>query len=142
MRKGLKRWLMKVKKIYPTESKLHESVAQLLHLRLHESVIWTTVENSNQQGGVAGVIKQAKLKKKGVKAGWPDIQIFWHSDYYANFSCIMIELKSQTGPVQKHQTALHKELKAKLGVPTFICRSIDDVEKVLIDESVPLKNVG
>lgn len=79
------------------EELIHLDIASFLKNNLQPGALWTTVENSNQQGGSAGLIKQIKLKAKGVRSGWPDIQIFFKHSYSAHIGCLFIELKSRKG---------------------------------------------
>jgi hypothetical protein len=88
---------------------------------------------SNQQAGRAGKIKQWLLKTKGVKTGWPDIQLFW---YDTGLHCLMMEVKWGKYGTTVTQQRVHEDLLG-LKIPTYIVRSLDDVKSVLERESVP-----
>lgn len=126
---------MAIKKI--SEKQLHLSVAKFLFTVL-DTKAWTTIEISNQQGGRMGLIKQAVLKSKGAKTGWPDIQIFWPVDNLTAGLCI--ELKCPGNNITTSQLACHKDL-AEANIPTVICRSIGEVSCALVTYNVPHRNV-
>jgi hypothetical protein len=130
MRKGFQRLLTGKPE---TEEQLHLKVAKLFHVIFDDRVIWTTVENSNQQGGKAGRIKQAILKAKGVQAGWPDIQIFW---WNGARRMMVIELKSKRGRLQDNQKELHRRL-SDMTISVVVCRSIEEVMAALETHEVP-----
>jgi len=116
------------------EEQLHLSVAQLLCMALQPSVVWTTIETSNQTSNIR---KQGILKAKGVMAGYPDIQILWHDD---GVKALCIELKAPKGVLSKNQIKVHAIL-AKVGVPTVIARSLEDVQTALDVYNVPHRNI-
>lgn len=122
------------KKVAPKESQIHKEVAFRLVQILRPDVFWTTVEVSNQQGGEAARWQQVKNKQRGVKTGFPDIQIFWAYEDYTKGLCI--ELKRPGNKPTAPQLACHTEL-ALANIPTVICRSADEVEEALNVYDVP-----
>ncbi len=106
-----------------TEHALHKTVAEYLDLVLPHDAVWTTIGH----GGFKLPIQVARaMKARGVKAGWPDIQILWRHAYYG------IELKTRKGVLSKAQKELHPRLRAT-GAQVAICRSIEDVTSTLKD---------
>lgn len=118
----------------PTEAVIHKSVAELLSKTLKPCVVWTTVEVSNGRGGEAARWQQVKNKMRGVKTGWPDIQLFWPYKDYTRGLCI--ELKRKGNNATDPQLECHEEL-AVANIPTIICRSTDDVKAALHEYDVP-----
>lgn len=106
------------------EDQLHMAVEQMLFARLrNKDVFWFHPAN----GGARNPREGRKFKMMGVKAGVADI-VFMLPD--GRVACI--ELKTKTG----RQTDPQKDFEAicrTLGVPYEICRSVEDVEKVLKD---------
>ncbi len=82
------------------EDDLHMAVAQFLDLALPEDACWTTVEH----GGKRGKREAGRLKAKGVKAGWPDVQVVYRG------RLVVIELKAPGKGPSKVQKEMHKQL--------------------------------
>jgi len=118
------------------EESIHRQIADHLLLVLDPSVVWTSVEVSNQQGGLAGEIKQGRLNRKGVKAGWPDIQLLYQRA--GELAFLALEVKSPTGRQQENQKVIEARLEA-VGAFYTIVRSIDDVRDALMEYGVPHK---
>lgn len=112
----------------PLEYAIHCQIADYLSLVIKKPSRWWSIEVSNQQAGVIGMIKQNKLKRKGVVTGTPDIQIIWKTDDFVTL--IFLEVKTATGTLTEKQEALHKELRQE-GHSVSVVRSVDDVERVL-----------
>jgi hypothetical protein len=122
----------------PTEEQFHIAVNKFLELAFTDTdVVHTTVENSNQQGGKAGRIKQYILRLKGVKDGWPDIQIFWNDD---GLHSLMLELKTKSGRLSKNQKEMHRRLEG-ITIHTVVCRSVEEVRDALITHNVPHRRI-
>jgi len=115
----------------PTEAALHKHVALALTQVLKQSVVWTTIEVST---GQKGSVRQGMLKARGVKTGWPDIELFWPYGNYTKGLCI--ELKRKGNKATQIQLACHDEL-AKANIPTVICHSVDEVIEALAVYEVP-----
>jgi len=122
-----------------TEEALHIQIASYLTFVLDKRyTLWTTVENSNQQGGKQGIIKQGKLRKKGVLKGFPDIVIFYKSDKNFNFQCLMLEVKRPKGGVlSASQKEVHAQV-TKIGGDVVVVKSVEDVIEILVECGVPL----
>ncbi len=118
----------------PSEAVIHRQVALRLTQILKQSVVWTTVEVSNQQGGDWAARNQGQQKARGVKTGWPDLQLFWAYKGYTKG--LTIELKRPGGKATKIQLACHDDL-ARANIPTVVCRSVDEVEEALDMYEVP-----
>ncbi len=102
------------------EDDLHMAVAQFLDLALPEDACWTTVEH----GGKRGKAEAARLKAKGLRAGWPDILIIYRG------RSITIELKAPAGVLSPKQKALHTRL-TLAGALVYTARCIEEVEGFL-----------
>lgn len=105
-----------------TEAQLHKAVAELLPKILSSVSTWTTFP-----AGGGGKARGAQLKARGLRAGWPDIQIL--ADGYF----IGLELKAQRGSVSDEQKACHDAIES-CGGSVHVCRSIEEVRAVLADE--------
>ena len=81
------------------EEFLHIAVASLLDQILPNDAVWTTVPI-----GGGGRIRAIKLKKMGVTAGWPDIQILWDGKLF------LIELKRVNEYLNEAQRVLHPKI--------------------------------
>lgn len=96
---------------------------------------WSSVENSNHTGGVLGAFKQSKDKRKGVKAGYPDVVIFYTTTTGRGAS-LHIELKAGKNGLTKEQVAFHKKL-IDSGSNVETARTIDDIIMALHVYQVP-----
>ena len=111
----------------PTEDQLHEAVRKLLDVALPSNACWFTVEHRNARDATEG----AKRKARGVRAGVPDILICYGRVLHT------IELKARTGSLSPAQIAMRSEL-IGAGAYWSLCRSTDDVLKVLRDWGIPI----
>jgi hypothetical protein len=118
-------------KLKVTESALHKSVADLLDWVLLPPALWTTFPAG---WGKLGKATAGRLHGAGLKAGFPDILIFF------NGRVTGIELKTESGRVSKDQNQMFLLLHGA-GVPVYICRSADDVIGVLEQQSLPHRNM-
>ncbi len=110
-----------------TEQALHLTVAQYLDLALPDDAVWTTIGH-----GVRLPIGLAKkLKRIGVKAGMPDIAIFWRGAFF-------IELKTPKGDRSKAQREMHPRLK-QAGAQVATCRSVPEVQGTLKGWGIPVR---
>lgn len=110
------------------EDALHMAAAQFLDLALPEDACWTTVEH----GGYRTKAERGKLKAKGLKPGWPDVQIVWQG------LMICIELKTPGGTLSKAQRDLHPRLMAA-GALVYTAKQVEEVEGFLRGCGVPLR---
>lgn len=111
------------------ESKLQIEVFKFLDLALPSDYRAFAIPN----GGLRNKITAARMKREGVKAGVPDIQIITKSGAAA-----LIELKTKTGSLNKAQ----KEWADWFGrnaVPYACCRDVGEVQAALLDWNIPLK---
>lgn len=111
------------------ESKLQIEVFKFLDLALPSDYRAFAIPN----GGLRNKITAARMKREGVKAGVPDIQIITKSGASA-----LIELKASKGTLSDAQ----KEWRDWCGsnaVPHAVCRSVGDVQAALLDWNIPLK---
>lgn len=114
----------------PTESELHKSVAHFLDWVLLPPALWTTFPSG---WGVFTPMLAQRLKKSGLKAGMPDMLIFYQG------LTIGIELKARKNKESAEQRTMFRKL-AEAGVTVFICRSVDDVEFVLREVGLPMRS--
>lgn len=130
-------------RIEPTERELHASVADMLSWALlPNNTVWTTFPAG---GYLLNRAAAGHLRRKGLKAGMPDILIWWYDYYVANIGygkCIGIELKVGKNKLSATQSDVWHQLK-QVGVNVYVCRSLEDVVKALKEEDVPMRpNVG
>ena len=120
-----------------SESTIHTHIATYLWHALKKGVVWNTVEVSNQQGGKSAMIRQAKLRKKGVRKGWPDIQLFWPHPVHSNCTQgLCLEVKRPGGVVSDAQKACHADL-ARVNIPTAIVYSVEEAREAIRVYKVP-----
>ena len=113
------------------EYDFHCEVADTLDKILNPNLTcWSSVENSNHTGGISGMIKQGKDKRKGVKSGFPDIVILY------NGTCLCIELKATKGVISDSQDLFHKKIISS-GNRIEVVRSLTDLVMVLCVHQVP-----
>lgn len=110
-----------------TEAQLHKAVAQYLAAALPPEVVWTTFP-----AGGGGKVRGAQLKERGLRAGWPDIQLI------VGGSFVGIELKAPRGKLYREQVARHDEIR-EAGGYVFVCRSLEGVASVLRGLGVKLR---
>ena len=114
-------------KIKATESQFHRAVADLLDAILLPPALWTTFPAGwgNLPKATAG-----RLRGAGLKAGFPDILVFF------NGRATGIELKTEDGSLSKAQRHMFLLLRSA-GVMTYVCRNVEDVVGVLEQASLP-----
>lgn len=128
----------RARRTYPEEA-LHIQVADYLLAVLHpKKTLWTSIEVSNQQGGASGLQKQKKLRRKGVKAGWPDILIIWRNKGWCTH-VLGIELKAKRdlSNAQLEVQCLFRDL---MGYGYEVAKSVDRVKEILEQYRVPCKD--
>jgi len=106
----------------PTQSEdaLHRAVVDYLNRALPKDALLHHSPNE----GLHKPQYRAKQLAKGMRPGWPDIQILYQG------RLICIELKTQAGRVSRKQRGLHEEIVLAGGVVTII-RSLEEVEHFL-----------
>ena len=110
---------MPIKRKYP-EDNLQMAVAMYLDLI---SVAWFHVANERKTTNRAG----ARLKKKGVKAGVPDVLIF---EPKGKYNGLALELKVKPNVMTLEQKGWFTRLKMK-GWYCACCYSFDEVQEVV-----------
>lgn len=98
------------------EHALHMQVADFLDLALPDDAIWWHTPNEGRRDAKTG----AKLKRLGMRAGFPDICICYRGRLYA------IELKAPGATLRKTQ----RETKRKLVRAGAICSVASSMEAV------------
>ncbi len=112
------------------EDDLHITVAQYLDLALPKNAVWTTVEH----GGKRTKREAGLLKAKGLKRGWPDVQVVYGG------RLICFELKAPGGTRSPAQKVMHAQLRfAGALVYPGVVTILDQVEGFLRGAGVPLK---
>lgn len=138
------------------EQSLHIAVAEFLHAVLDPCVAWTAVETSQNKGTRAD---QAIAKTRGVRRGWPDLQMFWMEyglyDKRDSPQWCFIELKrpeirepgkrkgttrivQRAGTLELSQVECHAYLRER-GLDVIVCHSVEEVAAALVDYGVPHK---
>ena len=112
------------------EDAFHITVSQYLDRALPEDAAWTTVEH----GGKRTKAEAGKLKAKGLKCGWPDVQIVYGQ------RLICFELKAPGGTLSLGQRAMHAQLRlaGALVYPGAVTR-LEEMEGFLRGCGVPLR---
>lgn len=75
---------------------------------------------------------QAKLRRSGYKAGWPDVEIVWKGRSF------FVELKAQRGTLSAAQRQMIDRLHL-CGAAVVLCRSLEGVENSLREMGLPLR---
>ena len=116
-----------------TEQNFQIEVCKYLKLK-YPTVTVAHIPNGGTSGGKKAIVAGAIRKAMGVKAGMPDILLWWTGK--EGHKCAAIELKSDKGRLTPIQTATHAELSAN-GVPVAVCRCISEVYNALKLWDVP-----
>ena len=119
------------------EQILQKQVAQFLHAALDPARVWWTAIDHSTKDALHAKIKHGM----GVKAGLPDIWIVWRAvgdvaEAPPHLMCI--ELKSLRGVMSDAQDALSATL-WNLGVPVYVCDTLDGVIAALKEHGVPMR---
>lgn len=94
-------------------------VEYLAHALPEDAMFWSTAQTWK-----APVQFGVKMKRLGVKAGFPDLCIL------NNGLLCCIELKSTKGRLSQAQKEMHVRLESA-GARVFVCRSLEEVTKAL-----------
>lgn len=120
-----------------TEAQLHRAVADYLAVALPESACFTTFP-----AGGGGKVRGAQLKSRGLRAGWPDVQVLYRFSYpdtiHPRSQFVGLELKTATGRLSPEQIECHAAIRRAGGL-VFVCRSVEDVESFLSGLGIPLR---
>lgn len=114
-----------------TEASFHKTVADLLDWVLLPPALWTTFPAG---WGKLGKATAGRLHGSGLKAGFPDILIFF------NGRCTGLELKVPGGKISEKQRGMHLLL-AQAGVRVYVCYDTDEVIAALRQASLPVRNL-
>jgi hypothetical protein len=116
-----------------TEEQFHRSVAAYLTAVLKPPTFFSTFPS-----GGGGRVRGGKLKAMGLKAGMPDIFIWYVSEYGPR--TLALELKSKTGKLPKEQKEVHRALE-NIWVEVEVVRTLEEVQSALVAWNVPMKRV-
>lgn len=100
------------------EFKLQCQIIELFDVILKKNVCFTAFP-----AGGGGLVRGAKLKRMGLKPGWPDIQLIAEGRYYG------VEVKTPKGKLSPSQKGLHIKL-AEIGCEVAIVRSLEEAMEV------------
>jgi hypothetical protein len=122
-----------------TEDQFHIAVAELLETVLRMPTFYTTFPAGY---GRLSKATSGRLKKKGMRAGMPDILIFQpvSPSHPRRTSVIGLELKVRGNSLSAAQRNTHALLQA-VGVRTYLIRSLHDVLEALRDAAIPFRSV-
>lgn len=122
----------------PTESQLHQSIAELLDWILIEPALYTTFPAGwgRLSKGTAG-----RLFASGLKKGMPDILVFDAPNQVGLTKVIGIELKVGRNSLSSAQRTMFAKLQAA-GIEVFVCRSQDDVIAALQKSGILYREVS
>ena len=90
----------------------------------YPTVLFAHVQNGGTRGGPQAKRIGGIRKAMGVKAGMPDIMLWWSTPQGSKSAAI--ELKWGEGELSAPQKAMHAQLEAN-GVPVAVCRSLNEV---------------
>jgi VRR-NUC domain len=117
------------------EDDLQVSVAAHLDWMLKPPATYTSIGHGGFSLGNTreeAIRRGARMKKRGVKPGWPDVLIIW------NFRPFFLELKSKVGVLSADQKRVHAEIFAA-GGSVAVCRSVDEAILHLKKMGIPLR---
>lgn len=101
--------------------------------RDYPQVLYVHISNGVKGTGKRAMIQGAIQKAMGVKAGIPDLILWWHDGVPR---CGAIELKAGKGRLNPNQIDMHTRLKIK-GVPVATCKTIEEVAEILKTWGIP-----
>lgn len=118
-----------------TEDQFHIAVAELLETVLRMPTFYTTFPAGY---GRLSKATSGRLKKKGMRAGMPDILIFHpvQPPHPHRTCCIGLELKVGGNSVTSVQRSTHALLQA-VAVRVFVVRTLNDVLAALRNANIP-----
>lgn len=112
------------------EDTIHKYIADYLRLVIKAPSVWHTVEVSNNQKGFWAMLNQKNRTRKGVRTGWPDIELGWRSPQFENTKLVFMEVKIPGVDAEPHQKVLHDELRG-YGHLVYVVHSVSEVEAIL-----------
>lgn len=127
-----------------SEYEIHKSIVEWLEgkppLNVGALPAGCVVQHSPNEGKHK-VQYRAKLKRLGMKAGWPDLELFINPTWWAYaepWTPVFLEVKALKGRLSPAQKEMAGRLR-KLGCHVHTVRSIDEVRDVLA-RYVPLRD--
>jgi hypothetical protein len=116
------------------EHDLQVLVAGFLDVALAGVCLWSSIDHGagEMSGRAAG-----RRKARGVKPGWPDIQVIWGAPGAVRV-LLGIELKAGKGRQDAEQMALEAAWVAQGGLYR-VCRSLAEVDAALVGVGIPLR---
>ena len=99
---------------------------------------WTTFPAGY---GKLGKATAGKLRAKGLRAGMPDIMVFYPAMGNASTKVVGLELKVGRNTTTSKQRSTHECLRAA-GVKVYTIRSLNDVLHALMSADIPYKEVA
>mgnify|MGYP003146495388 CR=1 FL=1 len=76
--------------------------------------------------GGGGMIRGGKLKRAGLVAGWPDLQLVFKGRYYG------LEIKTPIGILSPMQKKIHKQLVSN-NCKVAVARSVEQAKEIVVD---------
>lgn len=110
---------------FQSEHVLQMAVAQYLDRALPPDAWWTSIDSAGR-GAIAG----ARMKRRGVKRGLPDILIIARSAGRDDRFTLWVELKSKSGRLTAEQEAF-RMMAQRAGHSYGVFRSIEDIQHCL-----------
>lgn len=114
-----------------TERDIHQAIVDWLHVALPNGSVFHHSPNEGRHK----VQYRVMQKRLGVRAGWPDIEIFanrtwWREDTGLHWAPIFLEIKTDKGRLSENQKRIHDELN-EAGCHVAVVRSIDETCEAL-----------
>jgi hypothetical protein len=110
------------------EQALQKSIVEFLTLCAPDDLFWTAINPvPGKTPAIAGL-----CKAMGMRAGVLDLLFIWQMFPF------FIECKADGGRLSQNQKDTI-DLAARAGAPTYLCRSLDDVVRVMSARNIPMK---
>jgi hypothetical protein len=113
-----------------SEAEIHKAICLWLDIALPDGCLYHHSPNEGRHR----VQYRMKQKRMGMRAGWPDLEIFvnptWWKDTQIQWSPIFLEVKAEKGRLSDNQKVVIEEL-TEAGCHVFVVRSIDDAREAL-----------
>lgn len=112
------------------EAAIQRAIVQFLEIAIRPPCLFTAFP-----AGGGGKARGAQLKAAGLKPGWPDLLVVGPAR--GGINLIGIEVKSAIGRQSYEQMVIQRAFVAA-GAWYSISRSVEDVERILLDCGIPL----
>jgi hypothetical protein len=114
-----------------SERDIHQSIVDWLQVALPDGSVFHHSPNEGRHK----VQYRVMQKRLGVRAGWPDIEIFanrtwWREDTGLHWAPVFLEIKTPTGRLSENQKRIHDKMN-KAGCHVAVVRSIDETCEAL-----------